>query len=148
MSTNENHGHESALQRRDFLSVAATATVSGSLAAIGLPAALGAEQGGSGHETDASTFRPVVGDRFEIHGATSGRVVAKLLESTGQAFDPNRPANVRRNPFTLMFLAPRGTEFPDQASTLYHPQLGAIDAFVSRVGPLRSDGVTLQVVFG
>jgi hypothetical protein len=71
----------------------------------------------------------------------------ELVEAEAHPFDANRPWHVRREPFTLIFRAPRESEFADQTCEIAHPRLGTMEAFLSRIGPSKH-GVMMQAVFG
>ena len=125
-------------RRRAFLGLAATAGISGGLGCLSVlsPAP----------EVTAATFRPHIGARFQVHGAKNGPLDVKLVEAHAHTYDPNRPEHVRHEPFSLIFRAAE-TQFEDQICKIYHPRLGTIEAFLSRVD-IPKRGQNLQAVFG
>ena len=160
MTTTQCDEQATGLQRRNFLHLVVGAGVSGGLG-LSDSVLLGSTRAGKG--LNAAAFEPLVGSKFQIQGhlnetqasetqasetLANETLVVELEEASAQAFDPNRPRHVRQDPFMLIFRAPRDTRFPDQICRIWHPKLGAIETFVSPVGPNGRDGVSLQAVFG
>ncbi|MDA1052899.1 MAG: hypothetical protein O3C40_20800 [Planctomycetota bacterium] len=127
------------LPRREFFG---RVTAFGAAAACGtaLPALA------DSNSVNASTFKTHLGESFYLTGEES-EVRVKLASSDAQRHDPGRPFHVRQDPFSLIFHAPRGTEFNDQMCQIQHPELGLIEAFVSAVDRSKRN-VKLQAVFG
>jgi hypothetical protein len=101
---------------------------------------------GSARELTASTFEPYIGNRFRVYGAKNGPLDVELIEAYAQPYDPNRPAQVRREPFTLIFRAAE-IDFEDQICEISHPRLGTVETFLFRVD-MPKQGMNLQAVFG
>lgn len=88
-------------------------------------------------EPTLDAFHDAEGTAFTLDLTDDGsRVELQLQLVNEQAPSPGAP---RAQPFTLTFVGPAGTHFPQGTYRLSHPSLGDIDIFLVPVGP-QADG--------
>jgi hypothetical protein len=88
-------------------------------------------------EATSTTFRPHVGDRFEVTPADGEPFEAVLSSCTETPYGlPEAWRNaVKRVPFTLLFHADLDPALPQQIFILRHPELGTFELFMVPLGP-------------
>lgn len=93
-----------------------------------------------------TTFAEQVGTEFrtEIEGRT---LPFELIEVRPHSSQSNRPQNFgRREPFSLLFRAPKGVTAPQHIYDLEHPALGRVGIFLVPVGA-DTHGTLYEAVF-
>ena len=144
MRSEMTHPDTSSLRRRDFVGQVTAAGVAGALGLVGAPAGAATSPA---DELTVRAFEAHVGSVFRGYGEKSGPLRLELAEASAHPFDANRPAHVRREPFTLVFHVAKDCPFEDQMCKIAHPRLGMIEAFVSPID-LPTRHRKLQAVFG
>jgi hypothetical protein len=89
------------------------------------------------------TFAPHVGDAFRLHVEELATVGIVLIDANALPMAAARPG---RAPFSLLFLGPPVTVYPQRTYKLDHPQLGSFELFLVPVGA-DTEGVRYEAVF-
>lgn len=90
-----------------------------------------------------ATFEPLVGETFRFFAAGPAPVDVVLTEAAELPMASDRPV---RAPFSLVFLGPPGTVYPQRTYQLEHPRLGSFELFVVPIGA-DTEGVRYEAVF-
>jgi hypothetical protein len=93
-------------------------------------------------QVTADTFKPCVGDVFQLHLSESERVPVRLIAADEL---PGSHAS-GRTPFSLLFRTPGGLWTPQGTYRVEHGRIGALDVFLVPVTP-DADGPRLEAVF-
>jgi len=86
-------------------------------------------------------FRPHVGDTFAVRSAANERYTLTLAEVA------ERPVVRGVEQFSLIFHAPPRTALGYGTHVFSHPRLGALDLFVSPIGPKNRPRAVYQACF-
>jgi len=93
-------------------------------------------------------FAACLGDVFEMQVGAGESVRLELIEAVPRGgAAASRPAELRQEPFSLLFRTPAGALHPQRIYTLKHRKLGAMDVFLVPIGPPLPDAVIYEAVF-
>ena len=96
----------------------------------------------------SATFKPHVGDRFEVtpQEGEPFEVVLSSCEETTYGSPGERAETAQRVPFSLVFVGPAEHAVNQQICAFSHPELGAFDLFIVPVARVEA-GVSYEAVF-
>ena len=87
------------------------------------------------------TFSGRVGETFRLDYGAEEPLKIVLIEARGHRGDGEK-----RQPFSIVFRAPRGPVLNQMIRRLEHPELGALELFLVPIGP-DEEGLRYEAVF-
>jgi hypothetical protein len=99
-------------------------------------------------EFSLQDFTHLLGQQFSV-GAGKQQVRMQLFKATSYVVrDDARPSHVRREPFSLVFVAPQELNLPADIYDLRHPQIGGMKVMMTKIGQAEAGKSRYEVVFG
>ncbi len=131
---------DSTVRRREFLACAgaAAAVAADSLSTQADQQACETCGTKGPQQLDRRHFESMVGDRFEVHiesesGVAAGSLVLHQVAGHTLHVADRRPAHVRQEPFSLLFVQREGERIADAMHRIRHRDLGTMELLLQRV---------------
>lgn len=94
-----------------------------------------------------SDFAPHLGGKFTLLTEPGRKVTVELIEATALGKSGPRPSHLaQRAPFSVVFLAPKGSALTQRIYRVGHEVMGEFDVFLVPIG-LAEDGLKCEAIF-